>query len=134
MPALAEATVAPIALVAICSYLLGMLSGWNIVAFLRRSWWTQHAGGDLTSDATRCPPGHGIGVDGHPGQCPESYGVQQVRFPYFLWAFNDAIAWADTDYSPWVATAFGDSTPHSARGRAEARRQLSGMALRALGG
>ena len=49
----------------------------------KESWWTQHAGGDLTTDASRCPPGHGIGVDGHPGQCPESYGVQQVRYPYF---------------------------------------------------
>ncbi|MCA9494996.1 MAG: hypothetical protein KC621_33945 [Myxococcales bacterium] len=28
-------------------------------------------------------------------------------------AFNSAIAWQDTDYSPWIATAFGDSTPHS---------------------
>jgi hypothetical protein len=69
----------------------------------KESWWTQHAGGDLTGDVTRCPPGHGIGVDGHPGQCPESYGVQQVRFPYFVWAFNDAID--STAYNLDVALA-----------------------------
>ena len=57
----------------------------------KESWWTQGAAGDLTGNASLCPPGHGIGVDGHPGQCPESYGVQQVRFPYFGWAFMDAI-------------------------------------------
>ena len=57
----------------------------------KESWWVQRSGGDLTSDPSRCPPGHGIGVDGHPGQCPESWGVQQVRYPYNVWAFNDAI-------------------------------------------
>jgi autotransporter family porin len=55
------------------------------------SWWVQKSAGDLGTDASRCPPGHGIGVDGHPGQCPESWGVQQVRYPYNVWAFNDAI-------------------------------------------
>jgi hypothetical protein len=57
----------------------------------KESWWTQRAGGDLTSDPSRCAPGHGIGVDGHPGQCPESFGVQQVRYPYWGWAFPSAI-------------------------------------------
>ena len=57
----------------------------------KESWWVQHSGGDLSSDPSRCPPGHGLGVDGHPGQCPESWGVQQVRYPYNVWAFNDAI-------------------------------------------
>jgi hypothetical protein len=56
------------------------------------SWWVQKSAGDLGTDPSRCPPGHGIGVDGHPGQCPESWGVQQVRYPYNTWAFNDAIA------------------------------------------
>jgi pimeloyl-ACP methyl ester carboxylesterase len=28
-------------------------------------------------------------------------------------SFNDAIAWQDTDWSPWIATAFGTATPPS---------------------
>jgi autotransporter family porin len=54
------------------------------------SYWDQRAGGDLTSDSNSCPPGHGIGVDGHPGQCPDSWGLQQVRFTTFRWAFPAA--------------------------------------------
>jgi hypothetical protein len=54
------------------------------------SYWDQRAGGDLTSDPNSCPPGHGIGVDGHPGQCPDSWGLQQVRFTTFRWAFPAA--------------------------------------------
>jgi pimeloyl-ACP methyl ester carboxylesterase len=30
-------------------------------------------------------------------------------------AFNDGVAWSDTDYTPWIATAFGSSTPHSSQ-------------------
>ncbi len=30
-------------------------------------------------------------------------------------AFNDGIAWADVDYSPWIATCFGSSTPSNAQ-------------------
>jgi hypothetical protein len=26
--------------------------------------------------------GHGLGVDGTPGKCPESYGILQNRYPY----------------------------------------------------
>jgi autotransporter family porin len=51
------------------------------------SWWDQRAGGDLSSDPNSCPPGHPLGVDGHPGQCPDSWGVQQDRFTTFRWAF-----------------------------------------------
>ena len=36
-------------------------------------------------------PGHGIGADGVAGQCPESFGVQQLRYPYWGWAFPSAI-------------------------------------------
>jgi autotransporter family porin len=69
----------------------------------KESWWSQRSGGDLTGDASLCPPGHGIGVDGHPGQCPESWGVQQVRYPYFRWAFMDALD--STAYNLDVALA-----------------------------
>ena len=36
--------------------------------------------GDDTGD---CAPGHPIGADGRPGECPESVGLMQVRTPYF---------------------------------------------------
>lgn len=54
------------------------------------SWWQQSAAGDFTTDPNRCVPGHPIGADGRPGQCPESIGVQQVRYPYWGFAFNEA--------------------------------------------
>ena len=37
-----------------------------------------------------CPPGHRIGADGHPGQCADSWGLQQVRYSTFRWAFPTA--------------------------------------------
>ncbi len=46
------------------------------------SWWRQDTLGDFGTDATRCPPGHGLGADGKSGQCPESYGILQNRYPY----------------------------------------------------
>ena len=55
------------------------------------SWWRMDTRGDLGTDPTRCPPGHGLGVDGTPGQCPESWGLLQIRYPYNLPAFPDAI-------------------------------------------
>jgi hypothetical protein len=48
----------------------------------KESYWTQSAKGDWTTNASACPPGHGIGVDGTPGQCPESYGILQMRYLY----------------------------------------------------
>lgn len=46
------------------------------------SWWRQDTLGDWTGDATRCAPGRGLGADGRPGQCPESFGILQNRYPY----------------------------------------------------
>ncbi|MGZ6960929.1 MAG: hypothetical protein ACXVLM_14610 [Ilumatobacteraceae bacterium] len=54
------------------------------------SWWHQDAASDFTSDPTRCVPDHPIGADGHPGQCPESIGLLQIRFPYWQAAFPSA--------------------------------------------
>jgi len=65
------------------------------------SYWDQRAGGDLTSDPSHCPPFHGIGVDGHPGQCPDSWGLQQVRFTTFRWAFP-----TNSTISPITSTAY----------------------------
>lgn len=51
------------------------------------SWWHMDNKGDYGTDASRCPAGHGLGVDGTPGKCPESYGMMQVRYPYNTQAF-----------------------------------------------
>jgi hypothetical protein len=46
------------------------------------SWWEQDNLGDWGTEAALCPPGHGLGADGKPGQCPQSYGILQDRYPY----------------------------------------------------
>lgn len=46
------------------------------------SWWRQDQLGDWTADAKLCPPGHGIGADGKPGECPQSYGILQNNYPF----------------------------------------------------
>jgi autotransporter family porin len=46
------------------------------------SWWRQTVFGDYGTDARRCAPGHGLGADGRPGECPESFGILQDRHPY----------------------------------------------------
>jgi autotransporter family porin len=69
------------------------------------SWWQQTTKGDWTRDGSICAPGHGLGVDGRPGECPESWGILQNRYTYekSAWpgiesstAFN-----ADTAYAIW---------------------------------
>jgi hypothetical protein len=59
---------------------------------VRESYWSQFALGDWTTNASRCAPGHGLGVDGRAGQCPESVGLMQVRAPYFPTSIDGAIA------------------------------------------
>jgi hypothetical protein len=71
------------------------------------SWWHQTALGDFGTDPTRCPPGHGLGVDGTPGMCPESYGILQNRYPYEMSTWpaigNSTAGNADTAYGIWRA-------------------------------
>ncbi len=47
----------------------------------KESYWT-FGMGDWTTNASACPPNHQLGVDGRPGECPESYGILQVRYLY----------------------------------------------------
>jgi hypothetical protein len=55
------------------------------------SYWFQRTTGDFTTDASMCVPGHQtLGADGIPGQCPESIGLLQVRYPYHPTAFSSA--------------------------------------------
>jgi autotransporter family porin len=73
----------------------------------KESWWHQDNKGDWTSNPANCPPGHPIGADGRPGQCPESMGLMQVRTPYFQAYISDAIASSaynlDIAYASWRA-------------------------------
>lgn len=78
------------------------------------SWWRMDTKGDRGTDPTRCAPGHGIGVDGFPGECPESWGLLQVRYPYnqvaFPWAITSSAFNADWAYAQWRACFEGDLT------------------------
>ena len=69
------------------------------------SWWQQDTKGDWGTDRTACPPGHGLGKDGKPGLCPQSYGILQNRYPYekASWpGIGDSTAMnADTAYAIW---------------------------------
>jgi hypothetical protein len=62
---------------------------------------------DWTRDAAKCAPGHRLGTDGRAKQCPESFGILQVRYQFFEGAFPDAITStafnADTTYAVWRA-------------------------------
>jgi len=71
----------------------------------KESWWRQSSLGDWGSDASACAPGHGLGADGKPGLCPQSFGLLQNRYPYERgsWpgiATSSAMS-ADTAYAIW---------------------------------
>jgi hypothetical protein len=78
------------------------------------SWWRQSTKGDFGTDAAACPPGHGLGVDGTAGKCPQSYGVLQTRYPYMKsgWpGIADSTAMsADLAYGIWRACFDGYET------------------------
>ncbi len=78
------------------------------------SWWRQDTLGDWDSDATACPPGHGLGADGKAGQCPQSYGILQDRWPYMKqgWpGFGRSTAMdADMAYGIWRSCYDGYET------------------------
>ena len=46
------------------------------------SWWEQSQLGDWGTQAGLCPPGHGLGADGRPGECPQSYGILQNKYHF----------------------------------------------------
>jgi autotransporter family porin len=76
------------------------------------SWWRQTTLGDWESNG--CPPGHGPGVDGKPGLCPQSWGILQNRYPYeqSSWpGIADSTAMnADTAYAIWRSCYDGYET------------------------
>jgi hypothetical protein len=71
------------------------------------SWWRQTTMGDWAGDAAACPPGHGLSADGRPGQCPQSYGILQNRYPYERSAWpgieRSTAMNADIAYAIWRA-------------------------------
>jgi hypothetical protein len=76
------------------------------------SWWRQTTLGDWHN--TGCPPGHGPGVDGTPGLCPQSWGILQNRYPFeqSSWpaiATSTAMN-ADTAYAVWRSCYEGYQT------------------------
>ena len=96
------------------------------------SWWRQTTKGDwetsvvpaLTSNTSVGPPGHGPGVDGKPGLCPQSWGVLQNRYPYETSSWpgiaRSTAMNADTAYAIWRSCYDGYETwlntvPHVGR-------------------
>jgi autotransporter family porin len=86
------------------------------------SWWQQSTLGDWGTDGTRCAPGRGLGVDGRAGQCPESYGILQNRYPYEQSAWpgiaTSTAMNADLAYGIWRTCFMGyegwlNTVPHS---------------------
>jgi len=74
------------------------------------SWWRQNARGDWGILDHRCPPAHGLGADDpihHPDECPESWGLFQIRYPYHASAWPDladsSAFNADTAFAIWRA-------------------------------
>ena len=71
----------------------------------KESWWRQSNLGDWGPDASACAPGHGLGADGKPGQCPQSFGILQNRYPYERGSWpgigTSTAMNADTAYAIW---------------------------------
>jgi hypothetical protein len=69
------------------------------------SWWRQDNLGGWGTEARFCPPGHGLGADGRNGECPQSYGILQNRYPYEGGAWPSIVTStamnADAAYAIW---------------------------------
>jgi autotransporter family porin len=80
----------------------------------KESYWTQSSLGDYTDVAANCAPGHGLGVDGTPGQCPESVGLMQVRTKFFRDSVSTALVSSsynlDVSYAVWRDCYEGNET------------------------
>lgn len=74
--------------------------------------WNQSHVSDWGTDPALCPPGHGLGADGVPGQCPQSYGILQTKYTQWnaAWpAIADSTAMnADVTYAVWRSCFDGD--------------------------
>lgn len=85
-------------------------------AALESAWRHNSAFSDYGTDPSACVPGHTLGSDGRPGECPQSVGLLQIRYPFHPSAFenNNAInstAYnADYVYAWWRACYEGEIT------------------------
>jgi hypothetical protein len=79
------------------------------------SYWDQvNSLGDWGTTAVNCEPRFPLGTDGRTGQCPESFGLGQTRFPYMRSAFPhayDSSAYnLDVTYAIWRSCFEGTET------------------------
>ncbi len=76
------------------------------------SWWRQTTKGDW--ETSGCAPGHGPGVDGKPGLCPQSWGILQDRYPYYKSSWpgieRSTAMSADVAYAIWRSCYNGYET------------------------
>jgi autotransporter family porin len=76
------------------------------------SWWLQDTLGGWITRAPKCPPGHKLGQDGKPGQCPVTYGILQNTYGPGGWpaiARSTAMN-ADAAYAIWRSCYEGYET------------------------
>jgi autotransporter family porin len=90
----------------------------------KESYWKQASYGDWwTYQPSQCPPGHALGADGVPGQCPQSIGLGQVRFSgddgQFPGVERSSAMNVDVTYAIWRACYEGSEywLNHVERGR-----------------
>lgn len=81
----------------------------------KESWWDQRNMGDWwTHPPEDCPPGHPPGADGRPGECPQSFGMGQVRgsstHPAFPGVEQSSAMNLDYTYAIWRACYEGKET------------------------
>jgi hypothetical protein len=81
----------------------------------KESWWDQaNSLGDWGTNAANCDPRFPLGTDGHAGQCPESLGLGQTRYPYmrsaFPLAYDSSAFNLDVTYAIWRSCFEGTET------------------------
>jgi hypothetical protein len=79
------------------------------------SYWDQvRSLGDWGTNANNCEPRFPLGTDGRAGQCPESFGLGQTRYPYmrsaFPYAYDSSAYNLDVTYAIWRACFEGTET------------------------
>ena len=79
------------------------------------SYWDQvNSLGDWGTTAANCEPRFPLGTDGRSGQCPESFGLGQTRYPFMRSAFPrayDSSAYnLDVTYAIWRSCFEGTET------------------------
>ena len=79
------------------------------------SYWDQvHSLGDWGTNPANCEPRFPIGTDGRAGQCPESFGLGQTRYPYmrsaFPYAYDSSAYNLDVTYAVWRSCFEGTET------------------------